>query len=67
MGNKEALSIVLHLVVTLALIIAYLTTLILGHPDAMLQGACLLSVGWWFGKNGGISLNKKKGTDDNEL
>ncbi len=65
--NREGLYIVSHLIVTLVLVIGYVTLRILGQQDATLENVLLIIAGYWFGavKNvdvkGAMNRNKKTG------
>ena len=66
--NSEVTAIVFHFILSIAIVGAYVTTVILEKPDATLQNAALLVVGYWFGAVGGSKLatalkGKKPGGD----
>jgi uncharacterized membrane protein YfcA len=49
-----------HLIITLAVIGAYLFTLYKGAPDEALKTAITIIIGYWFGAMGGQALRTKK-------
>jgi uncharacterized membrane protein YfcA len=49
-----------HLVITLAVIGAYLYTLYKGTPDEALKTALTIIIGYWFGAMGNNALRSKK-------
>lgn len=48
-----------HLIITLAVIAAYLITLYLGKPDEALKIAIPVIIGYWFGAMGSNTLGKR--------
>lgn len=68
--RTEVLTLVAHLIITLALLILYGVTLIMDRPDTTLQNALLLALGFWFGSIGGSKIKEAltgKRKDDNSL
>jgi carbon starvation protein CstA len=53
-----------HLVITMAVIAAYLITLWLGKPDDTFKIAIPVIIGYWFGAMGATSLRKSDKTED---
>jgi hypothetical protein len=60
------LVIVAHLVITLAVIVAYLFTLYLGKPDDVFKIAIPVIIGYWFGAMGNTAIRGNKKTDKTE-
>jgi hypothetical protein len=57
------LILVAHLVITLAVIAAYLITLWMGKPDEALKIAIPVIIGYWFGAMGANTLKRTDNTD----
>jgi carbon starvation protein CstA len=55
-----------HLIITLAVIAAYLITLWIGKPDDIFKVAIPVIIGYWFGAMGATSLRKTDKTDTEE-
>jgi carbon starvation protein CstA len=53
-----------HLVITLAVIAAYLITLWIGKPDDIFKVAIPVIIGYWFGAMGATSLRKSNEKDE---
>lgn len=63
------LVIVAHLIITIAVIVAYLITLYLGKPDDVFKIAIPVIIGYWFGAMGGTAIrgNKKEGKNGEDI
>jgi carbon starvation protein CstA len=53
-----------HLIITLAVIAAYLITLWIGKPDDIFKVAIPVIIGYWFGAMGAASLRKTDNKDE---
>lgn len=56
--RTEVLTILAHLLISLAVLILYGYTVAIGKPDTTLQNLLLIIGGWWFG-----AMGKSKVTD----
>ncbi len=56
--RTEVLTIMAHLLITLAVILSYGYTVAIGKPDTTLQNLLLLCGGFWFGAMGITRANK---------
>jgi hypothetical protein len=59
LDKMGVLILVAHLVITLAVIAAYLITLWMGKPDEALKIAIPVIIGYWFGAMGANTLTKR--------
>jgi hypothetical protein len=60
------LVIVAHLIITLAVIGAYILTLYLGKPDEIFKVAIPVIIGYWFGAMGSKEIRSNKKNSKNE-
>jgi hypothetical protein len=59
LDRMGVLIIMAHLIITLAVIAAYLITLWLGKPDEAFKIAIPIIIGYWFGAMGNNTITKK--------
>lgn len=66
--RSEVLTIMAHLIITLAIFALYGYTYAIGKPDTTLQNLLLIAGGFWFGAMGGTKIKDAiaaKRKDDN--
>lgn len=54
--RSEVVTLLAHLVITLALFALYGVTIVMDRPEPTLQNAILIAIGFWFGAAGGAKL-----------
>jgi hypothetical protein len=64
LDKMGVLILMAHLVITLAVIAAYLITLWMGKPDEALKVSIPMIIGYWFGAMGANALKKSTTADD---
>jgi flagellar basal body-associated protein FliL len=64
LDKMGVLILMAHLVITLAVIAAYLITLWMGKPDEALKIAIPVIIGYWFGAMGANTFTKKSNPDN---
>lgn len=60
----EVLTLMFHFVISLGVLVAYLYTVVTGHPDETLRDLLMVIGGYWFGMAGKGLLTKKGDTTD---